>query len=111
MAERLPVGAAKNIKSPSLHSSITKSSGDILSNVGVERSHGQMMPYEETDSSGSNNPLKPNTINNRSSAQNSSRGNTGEFVDEWVKQDEPGVYMTLTSLPGGAKDLKRVRFR
>ncbi|KAJ0702589.1 putative chromatin regulator PHD family [Helianthus annuus] len=110
MAERLPVGAARNIKSPSLHSSITNSSGDILSNVGVERSHGQMMPYEEPDSNGSNSPLKPNTINNRSSAQNSSRGNTGESVDEWVEQDEPGVYITLTSLPGGAKDLKRVRF-
>lgn len=30
---------------------------------------------------------------------------------EWVEQDEPGVYITLTSLPGGARDLKRVRFR
>ncbi|KAF2322507.1 hypothetical protein GH714_017359 [Hevea brasiliensis] len=30
--------------------------------------------------------------------------------DEWVEQDEPGVYITLVSLPGGAKDLKRVRF-
>ncbi|KAF2323756.1 hypothetical protein GH714_036838 [Hevea brasiliensis] len=30
--------------------------------------------------------------------------------DEWVEQDEPGVYITLVSLPGGAKDIKRVRF-
>lgn len=30
---------------------------------------------------------------------------------EWVEQDEPGVYITLTALPGGGKDLKRVRFR
>ncbi|KAJ6414457.1 hypothetical protein OIU84_003453 [Salix udensis] len=30
--------------------------------------------------------------------------------DEWVEQDEPGVYITLVSLHGGAKDLKRVRF-
>lgn len=29
---------------------------------------------------------------------------------EWVKQHEPGVYITFTSLPGGGKDLKRVRF-
>eukprot|EP00249_Psilotum_nudum_P024106 c29094_g1_i1 orf=1085-4444(-) len=29
---------------------------------------------------------------------------------EWVEQDEPGVYLTLTSLPGGGQDLKRVRF-
>ena len=31
--------------------------------------------------------------------------------DEWVEQDEPGVYITLVSLPGGVKDLKHVRFR
>jgi hypothetical protein len=30
---------------------------------------------------------------------------------EWVEQDEPGVYITLTSLQGGGRDLKRVRFR
>ena len=30
---------------------------------------------------------------------------------EWVEQDEQGVYITLVSLPGGARDLKRVRFR
>jgi hypothetical protein len=30
---------------------------------------------------------------------------------EWVKQHEPGVYITFTSLPSGGKDLKRVRFR
>jgi hypothetical protein len=30
---------------------------------------------------------------------------------EWVEQDEPGVYITLTSLLGGGRDLKRVRFR
>lgn len=31
--------------------------------------------------------------------------------DEWVEQDEAGVYITLVALPGGVKDLKRVRFR
>lgn len=30
---------------------------------------------------------------------------------EWVEQYEPGVYITLTSLPNGQKALKRVRFR
>jgi len=29
---------------------------------------------------------------------------------ETVEQDEPGVYITLAYLPGGEKDLKRVRF-
>ncbi|XP_076920196.1 PH, RCC1 and FYVE domains-containing protein 1-like [Bidens hawaiensis] len=129
MAERLPVEAARNIKSPSLTSNI--SSADITSNTRVEsvdpvdQSHGQTMPYDEPDSNDSNSPLKPNTINNHSltqnkpvqsaaaAARNSSRSNNGESqngVDEWVEQDEPGVYITLTSLPGGIKDLKRVRF-
>lgn len=30
---------------------------------------------------------------------------------ERVVQDEPGVYLTLSSLPGGGNELKRVRFR
>lgn len=30
---------------------------------------------------------------------------------EWVEQAEPGVYITVSSLPGGDKYLKRVRFR
>ncbi|XP_076889679.1 PH, RCC1 and FYVE domains-containing protein 1-like [Bidens hawaiensis] len=127
MAERLPVGAARNIKSPSLTFNI--SSADITSNTRVDsvdpvdRSRGQTMPYEEPDSNNSNSQLKPNAINNHSSTQNkpaqsaatrnSSRSNNSESqngVDEWVEQDEPGVYITLTSLPGGIKDLKRVRF-
>lgn len=37
--------------------------------------------------------------------------NGREHETEWVEQDEPGVYITLTALPGGGKDLKRVRFR
>lgn len=31
--------------------------------------------------------------------------------DEWVEQDEPGVYITFITLPNGQKGLKRVRFR
>lgn len=30
---------------------------------------------------------------------------------EWVEQFQPGVYITLKTLPGGRKNLKRVRFR
>ncbi|KAK9119309.1 hypothetical protein Scep_017402 [Stephania cephalantha] len=29
---------------------------------------------------------------------------------EWVVQDQPGVYITLSLLPGGGKNLKRIRF-
>ncbi|GAU12585.1 hypothetical protein TSUD_131950 [Trifolium subterraneum] len=43
--------------------------------------------------------------NGSKTKDNESRNET-----EWVEQDEPGVYITLTSLSGGAIDLKRVRF-
>ncbi|GKB48170.1 Brevis radix-like protein 4 [Tanacetum coccineum] len=29
---------------------------------------------------------------------------------EWVEQDEPGVYITIKALPGGLRELRRVRF-
>lgn len=37
-------------------------------------------------------------------------GNNGSN-DEWIEQYEPGVHITLTSLPCGELGLKRVRFR
>lgn len=37
--------------------------------------------------------------------------NASDMETEWVEQDEPGVYITVRSLPGGARELRRVRFR
>lgn len=37
--------------------------------------------------------------------------NASDLETEWVEQDEPGVYITIQMLPGGARELKRVRFR
>ncbi|XP_027330320.1 PH, RCC1 and FYVE domains-containing protein 1-like isoform X5 [Abrus precatorius] len=102
MAERLPVGAARNVKSPSLAS---LGSNDV-SYASIDRLNIQATS-PEADLTGSNNQLLSNgssTISNRS-ADSESRNET-----EWVEQDEPGVYITLTSLPGGVIDLKRVRF-
>ncbi|KAJ6700962.1 PROTEIN BREVIS RADIX-LIKE 1 [Salix koriyanagi] len=36
--------------------------------------------------------------------------NASDMETEWVEQDEPGVYITIRALPGGAKELRRVRF-
>ncbi|XP_061364027.1 protein Brevis radix-like 2 [Gastrolobium bilobum] len=36
--------------------------------------------------------------------------NASDMETEWVEQDEPGVYITIRSLPGGARELRRVRF-
>lgn len=52
-----------------------------------------------------------NEEGSRTSGTSVSTENGREPETEWVEQDEPGVYITLTALPGGGKDLKRVRFR
>ncbi|QHO26908.1 hypothetical protein HN51_023926 [Arachis hypogaea] len=122
MAERLPVGAARNVKSPSLASI----GSNELSYASIDRLNLQATS-PEADLTGSNNQLLSNgssTAINRSSAghnkqnqsevtnKNGSRTKESESrsENEWVEQDEPGVYITLTSLPGGVIDLKRVRF-
>ena len=40
-----------------------------------------------------------------------SLSNASDMETEWVEQDEPGVYITIRALPGGARELRRVRFR
>ncbi|XP_028752114.1 protein Brevis radix-like 2 [Neltuma alba] len=39
-----------------------------------------------------------------------SLSNASDMETEWVEQDEPGVYITIRALPGGARELRRVRF-
>ncbi|CAI8586726.1 unnamed protein product [Vicia faba] len=121
MAERLPIGAAKSVKSPS----IASLGSNELSFASIDRLNIQATS-PEADLTGSNNQLLSNgssTASNRSTGQNkqnqpdSTNKNGSRTKDsesrsetEWVEQDEPGVYITLTSLPGGVIDLKRVRF-
>lgn len=126
MAERLPVGAARNIKSPSFTSFGSSPAFNDIPNISLDRLTVQTA-LPEPESYGSNNLLLSNgsgTASTRSSGytkqghleaatRNGSRMKEGESRNdnEWVEQDEAGVYITLTSLPGGVKDLKRVRFR
>ncbi|KAL0550833.1 hypothetical protein IC582_009898 [Cucumis melo] len=125
MAERLPVGAARNIKSPTLASLGSSPPFNDVVTPSIDRSNGQTMSLE-ADVIESNSHLLSNgssTASIRSSGHNrqgnsdstTRNGNKVKESDsrhdaEWVEQDEPGVYITFTSLQGGAKDLKRVRF-
>ncbi|KAJ1394793.1 Zinc finger, FYVE/PHD-type [Sesbania bispinosa] len=125
MAERLPVGAARNVRSPTITSFGSNPGSNDVSNASVERLNIQTRS-PESDLTGSNDQLLSNgssTITNRSAAHSkhgqsdaSSRNgcktkdNESRNETEWVEQDEPGVYITLTSLPGDVIDLKRVRF-
>ncbi|CAN4119789.1 unnamed protein product [Withania somnifera] len=125
MAERLPVGASRNIKSPTYFSSCSNLTSSDIPNGCSYRVHSQLT-FQDVESNvsnsqllsnGSNNVSNRNAVQNRQgfpepTTRNGARTKEGDSrnENEWVGQDEPGVYITLTSLPGGVKDLKRVRF-
>ncbi|XP_077218619.1 PH, RCC1 and FYVE domains-containing protein 1-like [Tasmannia lanceolata] len=125
MAERLPVGVVRNSKPPSMVSFSASPASSDVSAAPTDRMNSPMTS-REPDSNGSNTTLisnGPSSISNRNSSHNRlghsevMTRNGNKMIDaepnhdsEWVEQDEPGVYITLTSLPGGVKDLKRVRF-
>lgn len=126
MAERLPVGAARNVKSPPFTSLGPNSVSNDVSNASLGRVNGQTNGMElesnESDhhlfshgtSTASNRTLGHNKQGHTEAMTrngNKTRESDSRNENEWVEQDEPGVYITLTSLPGGLKDLKRVRFR
>ncbi|OAY82895.1 Protein Brevis radix-like 3, partial [Ananas comosus] len=116
MAERLPVGATKNNGrlppvAPILTSETASTGIDFVNSP---------LNSSEPDSNGSNGfPF----THGASSISNLRRGSSdvvkngskvtdadGNNEPEWVEQYEPGVYITLGSLPGGARELRRVRF-
>ncbi|KAG8388951.1 hypothetical protein BUALT_Bualt02G0178700 [Buddleja alternifolia] len=125
MAERLPVGSSRNTKSPSFTSLDPPSMSSDVANISIERVNGPVNSHE-LESNESNSLFLSNgssTASNRSMGHsrqahtesimrngNRTKESDSRNENEWVEQDEPGVYITLTSLPGGLKDLKRVRF-
>nr|GMC78090.1 protein Brevis radix-like 2 [Ipomoea batatas] len=36
--------------------------------------------------------------------------NASDMETEWIEEDKPGVYITIRALPGGTRELRRVRF-
>ncbi|KAI3987626.1 hypothetical protein MKX01_007092 [Papaver californicum] len=123
MAERLPVGAMRNPKSPTIGSICSTPISSDMSAATLDRLSSPVTIHE-LDSNGLNNLVLssgPTTSNRNSNhnrlgpseaTRNGTRTAEGEVIQEteWVEQDEAGVYITLASLPGGVKDLKRVRF-
>lgn len=122
MAERLPMGTARNSPPIGLSSFIVPND-DKFSGASEQTSY--TVSCHEPDENGSNGLVMPdpssdngNSISkhteqtSEATARNKTRGPKAESGngDEWVEQDESGVYITFVSLPGGSKDLKRVRF-
>lgn len=123
MAERLPLGTVRNSRTPVPGSPGPNPSSDV-SNA-MERLSSPMASHEiglncsswNDISNGSSTPRNHNTNSpgkgqSETSSRSKHRNTEAEtnYGSEWVEQDEPGVYITLMSLPGGIKDLKRVRF-
>ncbi|XP_013611562.1 PREDICTED: uncharacterized protein LOC106318222 isoform X2 [Brassica oleracea var. oleracea] len=101
MAERLPVGTARTVKSPPLSlNSFGSSPGRVDPFNIVNRPNGQ-----EPELNGVNTPMFSNGTTTPVFGNGEAKNEK-----EWVEQDEPGVYITLTALAGGVRDLKRVRF-
>ncbi|KAJ6811289.1 uncharacterized protein M6B38_155615 [Iris pallida] len=117
VAERLPVGAARNSSKllPSFASFTSTSASSDISAAVMEQMN-NLISSHEPDTNGSNGPSSVNhhrtKVGHVEVARNGSKVIETEpnHESEWVEQDEPGVYITLTSLPGGVKELKRVRF-
>ncbi|RXI05256.1 hypothetical protein DVH24_006513 [Malus domestica] len=118
MAERLPIGTARNMDTRPLDSS---SPTHEVSTKAVEKTSSLLNfhePYSVVSDSVMISGVPRATSNHtevthpEATARHKNRGTKTEIAqgDEWVEQDEPGVYITLVSLPGGVKDLKRVRF-
>ncbi|CAN8256534.1 unnamed protein product [Cochlearia groenlandica] len=104
MAERLPVGSTQTVKSPQSLKSFGSSPGHIDPFNILNRPN-----IQEPDPNGINTPMLSNgTVTHVFG--NGEAMNQAQNDKEWVEQDEPGVYITLTALAGGARDLKRVRF-
>ncbi|CAA0805850.1 Regulator of chromosome condensation (RCC1) family with FYVE zinc finger domain [Striga hermonthica] len=121
MADRLPVGSTRNIKSPTLTSlcppSISQDATIASFDRPNEQDHESNEPNSLLLSNGSSTATYRSMGHSRQGlaeatprSGNKTKENESQSVNEWVEQDEPGVYITLTSLPGGLKDLKRVRF-
>ncbi|PIA62631.1 hypothetical protein AQUCO_00200561v1 [Aquilegia coerulea] len=94
IAELVPMGSPSSSTSGS-------AAGDKSSNVSAVSTVSQ-----------TNSPTTVDLESNGHSA-NPLISNGPKFLTEhaeWVIQDEPGVYITLSSMPGGGKNLRRIRF-
>ncbi|CAL5338454.1 unnamed protein product [Camellia sinensis] len=94
MAERVPEG---HIAGKKLNPIVRRALGDPI----PTSKEGNMMSIISPRSESNINSSNPFLFNGTKTLNEKS---------EWVVQDEPGVYITLSSLPGGRNELKRVRF-
>lgn len=123
MAERLPTRTERSSNTPSFCSA---SPTQDVSAAATDRKNSpvacreldsiqtnSLMICNVSSAVGNNALTVTEVLHSEATTKNKGRGAKSETTngDEWVEQDEAGVYFTLASLPGGLKYLKRVRFR
>lgn len=90
-----------------------QSEGHIIHNAGSITGYATNFQNHQASETSLPNTSTPETESNGNSMNrillNRTKTQTGK--GEKVVQDEPGVYLTLYSLPSGGNELKRVRFR
>ncbi|KAK8581130.1 hypothetical protein V6N12_071371 [Hibiscus sabdariffa] len=65
----------------------------------------------KTETSSINGSVRSSSSREADRSGELSISNASDMETEWVEQDEPGVYITIRALPGGTRELRRVRFR
>jgi Transcription factor regulating root and shoot growth via Pin3 len=89
------------------HSAILASTPKLSSISGAKTDDASM----RTTSSSHGDEEETETDADRSEDMSVSISNASDQEREWVEEDEPGVYITIRALPGGIRELRRVRFR
>ncbi|KAK8676036.1 hypothetical protein V6N13_034090 [Hibiscus sabdariffa] len=64
----------------------------------------------KTDESSVDGSVRSSSSREVDYSREPSISNASDTETEWVEQDEPGVYLTIRALPGGSRELRRVRF-
>ncbi|CAL0308703.1 unnamed protein product [Lupinus luteus] len=65
---------------------------------------------QKTERSSIDGSVRTSSSRDEDRSSELSISNASDMETEWVEQDEPGVYITIRLLPGGARELRRVRF-
>lgn len=65
----------------------------------------------KTETSSMDASIRSSSSRDADRSEEMSISNASDVDSEWVEQDEPGVYITIKVLPGGKRELRRVRFR
>ncbi|KAG7555945.1 Brevis radix (BRX) domain [Arabidopsis suecica] len=64
----------------------------------------------KTETSSIDASIRSSSSRDADRSEEMSVSNASDVDNEWVEQDEPGVYITIKVLPGGKRELRRVRF-